>query len=484
MQAAEAKKAEQLRKQSRAEAADSETAALDSRIQALRRVLVDGVRSAPPLHLSTLRRRTSAAVLDLAEDAHPVAMPVWQEPAPPGVVASWFGARRRFEQARDAAAQRFALDTRQAEADEAARQKRVGARRRQHTEERRRVEAAAAEYNRSLDQVASGAAARIPEAVQRLAEIVLERLPQPPEFPRRHELLISPDGKHLVVRWQLPDTSVVPEHRAVHYLPTKDERRLLPRPVKESAALYRSVVAQVAVLVVRCLLVSDPGLDRVTFSGHVDKVDPATGEDTYPCLLSLAIDRLALPADERMLRDGFDAEACVTALGALVSGHPYAREPVEPFLDFDLTRFSFVEGRNAVSTLDSRPNLLQISPSLFEHLVRQVLTQKGDEGWTTTESNDSGIDAVLTNRSKVMGGLSVVQAKRYKPGSKIGPSHIRELAGAMEEKKAGWGILVTTSSFTAGSEQKAKEHGRMQLINGVELCWLIKDRTGKDVLIG
>lgn len=222
----------------------------------------------------------------------------------------------------------------------------------------------------------------------------------------------------------------------------------------------------------------------MTFSGHVEGVDPATGVDTYPCLLSLAVDRAALPPDENLVRDGFDPEVCVTALGALVSQHPYAQEPVEPFLDFDLTRFAFVDGLDAVSTLDSRPNLLEVSPSLFEHLVRQVLMQKGDEGWTTTESNDAGIDAVLVNRSTLMGGLSVVQAKRYNPSTKIGPSHIRELAGAMEEKKAGWGILVTTSSFTAGSAQKAKEHGRMQLIAGDELCWLIRERTGKDVLIG
>jgi restriction system protein len=281
-----------------------------------------------------------------------------------------------------------------------------------------------------------------------------------------------------------PEQAVVPEHRAVQYLPTKDEKRSVGRPSKDAAALYRRVVAQASLLVVRSLLVSDPALDKVTFSGHVDTVDPASGEDAYPCLLSLVVDRDALPRDENLVRDGFDPEAAVTAMGALVSAHPYAQEPVEPFLDFDLTRFAFVDGLDAVSSLDARPNLLDISPSLFEHLVRQVLIQKGDEGWTTTESNDSGIDAVLVNRSTIMGGLTVVQAKRYRPGSKIGPSYIRELAGAMEEKKAGWGILVTTSSFTAGSEQKAREHGRMQLIRGDELCWLIKERTGKDVLIG
>jgi hypothetical protein len=43
----------------------------------------------------------------------------------------------------------------------------------------------------------------------------------------------------------------------------------------------------------------------------------------------------------------------------------------------------------------------------------------------------------------------------------LGPNHIRELAGTLEEKKAGWGILITTSRFTAGSDKgsRAWAHG-------------------------
>ena len=63
-------------------------------------------------------------------------------------------------------------------------------------------------------------------------------------------------------------------------------------------------------------------------------------------------------------------------------------------------------------------------------------------------------------------------------------SHVRELAGAMEEKKAGWGILITTSRFTPICEQKAREHSRMELIDGNRLVWLIKEHLGKKVLIG
>lgn len=45
-------------------------------------------------------------------------------------------------------------------------------------------------------------------------------------------------------------------------------------------------------------------------------------------------------------------------------------------------------------------------------------------------------------------------------------------------------MLVTTSRFTAGCDQKVRDHGRMQLIDGNRLIWLIKDYLGKEVLIG
>jgi restriction system protein len=54
----------------------------------------------------------------------------------------------------------------------------------------------------------------------------------------------------------------------------------------------------------------------------------------------------------------------------------------------------------------------------------------------------------------------------------------------MEEKRAGWGILITTSSFTSGCEQKAREHGRMELIDGQRLVWFIREHLGKEVVIG
>ncbi|MEA2959187.1 MAG: restriction system protein, partial [Alphaproteobacteria bacterium] len=172
---------------------------------------------------------------------------------------------------------------------------------------------------------------------------------------------------------------------------------------------------------------------------------------------------------------------CLRHLNALVSPHPYEVEPVTPIREFDLTRFAFVDGLDAVSRLDSRPDLMEMTPTEFEHFVRQVFEAMGMEGWTTERTGDDGIDAVVLNRDPIIGGLTVVQAKKY--SRVLGVSHIRELVGAMDEKRAGRGILVTTSWFTSGCWTKAKDNGRIELIDGARLVALTRDHLGKNVLI-
>ncbi|GAA5162033.1 hypothetical protein GCM10023321_46970 [Pseudonocardia eucalypti] len=165
-----------------------------------------------------------------------------------------------------------------------------------------------------------------------------------------------------------------------------------------------------------------------------------------------------------------------------MSRHPYEVEPVTPIREFDLTRFAFVDGLDAVSRLVSRPDLMEMTPTEFEHFVRQVFeSMEGIQGWTTERTGDDGTDAVVINRNSVVGGLTVIQVKQY--SRVLGLNHIRELVGAMDEKRPGRGILVTTSWFTSGCWTKAKENGRIELIDGARLVALTRETLGKDVLI-
>jgi restriction endonuclease Mrr len=80
--------------------------------------------------------------------------------------------------------------------------------------------------------------------------------------------------------------------------------------------------------------------------------------------------------------------------------------------------------------------------------------------------------------------MTVVQVKQYARNRTLGPAHIRELIGAMHEVKAGNGLLVTTSVFTSIAKTGADDFGRISLIDGNNLVFMIKRLLGKDVLIG
>jgi restriction system protein len=262
------------------------------------------------------------------------------------------------------------------------------------------------EHNRSIDVFAAGLRERKQEAVERYLGMVLAAVPLPSDFPRKAEVTYNPHGEQTVVRFELPGPNVVPAVRAVQFVQTKDELRELPRPPRETGELYRLVVSRVALLCLRDVFDADPAIQAVAFNGHVWATNPATGRREYPCLISLSVDRGTF--EQLVLRD-VKPDVCLRHLRALVSLHPYDLEPIRPIVEFDLSKYRFIEGLDAVSTLDSRPALMDMSPDEFEHLVRQVFEATGLEGWKTEHSRDDGVDAVMV--SKTPGGKMLSACK-------------------------------------------------------------------------
>jgi restriction system protein len=462
--------------------AEKKTAQLARTVEELETILRSGLRRPGRLDITSLYRTPNVPELELGALESRIFEPEFVPPLAPGALSKLFGGQGRYERELEVARQRHQNDLAAAQRAECDRLRQVAAKRREREATIRHLQAESQQHNDALAALERGVSARDKASVEQYLEWVLQAVPLPSGFPQRTEVIFSPAAEQAVVQFELPPREVVPTVRAYQYVQRSDEERASNRPPKEVAAVYRGAVSQVALLCLRNLFHSDDKLESIGFNGHVHAVNPATGVREFPCMVSVYIERKLFLPDENLA--AVTAEACLQRLGAIISPHPYEHEAIEPILDFDLSKFSFVEGLDAVATLDSRPNLLDMSPGNFEHLVRQIFVAQGAEGWTTTESNDDGVDAVIVNRTPLMGGLSIIQAKKYKPSRALGPNHIRELAGTMEEKKAGWGILITTSRFTAGCDKKAREHGRMELIDGNRLVWLIKEHLGKDVLIG
>jgi restriction system protein len=209
--------------------------------------------------------------------------------------------------------------------------------------------------------------------------------------------------------------------------------------------------------------------------------DRATGQAINPCLITFLATREqfdTLVLDEPQL----DPVRCLHHLNALVSPHPYDLEAVTPIIKYDMQQFKLVEEIGALGGLDSRPDLLALSPYEFERLIRQLIEAMGFKARRTQSSRDDGIDAVAFNESPLIGGLCVIQAKRYK--DTIPVEAVRALNGSMHEKKATTGIVVATSSFGKASYDFATNVGRIQLIDGRNLKALLREHLDLDVLIG
>lgn len=98
---------------------------------------------------------------------------------------------------------------------------------------------------------------------------------------------------------------------------------------------------------------------------------------------------------------------------------------------------------------------------LFEDFLGAYLPKIGlDEVEITQRSKDGGIDLKAVRKGiGDFGGLDsisyLIQAKRYKPSSKIGAPKIRELRGTLKEGNIG--LFITTSDYTAEAYEEARD---------------------------
>jgi len=317
------------------------------------------------------------------------------------------------------------------------------------------------------------------DAVISYCSLVLEASRYPEGFPQKFRLAYVPESRQLVVEYELPTTAVVPAGRAYRYVKASDTVSETARPLAQVKALYASAVAQVTVRTVHELLQADSGghVDTVVFNGVVDTTDPGSGRRVRPCLVTLRTTRgvfgeLDLAHVEPL--------ACLRHLSAAVSKSPAELVPVRPVLEFSMVDPRFVAETDALSELDQRPNLMELTPTEFEALIQNLLTKMGLESRQTRPSRDGGVDCVAWDPRPIFGGKVVIQAKRYK--NTVGVSAVRDLFGTLQNEGASKGILVTTSGYGQASFEFA-QNKPIELIDGANLLYLLAEHAGIEAKI-
>ncbi|WP_199828071.1 restriction endonuclease [Streptomyces sp. XY332] len=444
------------------------TAQLDSEVDALKGLLVAGCRT-PAFRISDLARSEQLEPFDPGALAQPVPMPrldQFQQQS-----SGWtLGSSHRAQAEREAHA-RYTQAWQAANAAEAQRQQQLAAYRQQYDRWAAEQLAGVRAHNSGLTELAAALRAGDAEAaVEYFSAALYASTAWPEALPRQVAAAYDPAARQLVLDWELPGYEVVPEARSVQYLPSTDQDRVKPRPVTERRALYRDLLAQCMLLVVRELYAADEFgvLDSVVVNGFVDCHDPATGQEARFVLSTVPAARSAFAG--LRLEQVSAVDCLVSGLGGLLSTRPDQLTAVRPGRRPDEVGGGVVSHGGQSGHGDDEPDLFAMDPIAFENLVAELFRAMGMEAVTTQRSGDGGVDVEALDPAPIRGGRIVVQVKRYR--NTVPPTAVRDLYGTVQDKGANKGVLVTTASFGPGSYTFA--NGKpLELVPGPDLVELL-----------
>jgi restriction system protein len=352
--------------------------------------------------------------------------------------------------------------------------------------EQRRLEALMAlkfsveKQNREVTTFRDAYRAGRPNAVVGYFEAIFDRSSYPDGFPRCRRIFFSPDSHQLIVDFQAPNIDdIIPSVERYKFVKTSNQVVEVKRSVKERHALYSSVIAQLALRQLHEAFRGDREeiVQVVVLNAFIDTIDPATGQRVKPYVVSLRTTREQF---EQLDLSNVEPHACLKRLSASVSRSPAELLAVKPIVDINMVDPRFVKETDVLSSLDQRPNLMELTPSEFESLTTNLFEKMGLEAKQTQASRDGGVDCVAFDPRPILGGKVVVQAKRYK--NTVGVSAVRDLFGTMMNEGASKGILLTTSGYGKAAYEFA--NGKpIELLDGSNLLYLLKEHAGVDAKI-
>ncbi|BDM70999.1 hypothetical protein HEK616_44860 [Streptomyces nigrescens] len=441
------------------------TEELDARVAALTGLLADGCR-APAFTAAALLRPERIEEFAPGALATPVPMPdPARYQAPPG---GWHLGAARRDRAQEEARARYEQDWYAAQSAEHQRQNQLAAYRRQYDQWAAGALDGIRQHNAGIEELLTGLRNGDAEAaVEYFSAALYASTAWPEGFPRRVTAAYEPTARQLVLDWELPGYAVVPETKAVRYQAGADQEKETARPAAQRRALYRDVLAQSMLLVLRDLFAADTygALDSVALNGFVDDVDPATGRPAQVYLATVMAPRGAFDA---LHLDRVSAVECLTdGLRGQLAARPDQRTAVRPGrLPDDVGGAGTVVSHGG----ETEPDLYEMDPIAFENLIAELFRAMGMQAVTTQRSGDGGVDVDALDPDPIRGGKIVVQVKRYR--NTVPPTAVRDLYGTVQSEGANKGVLVTTSRFGPGAHTFA--NGKpLSLIAGPELVDLL-----------
>lgn len=476
-QAAAEKADRQAYVESRIELADAMTAAVHEQEDELRHILVNLDQRSCALDFSSLTRRADYPVFDAQGYDENTTTPCADDFTPPplGVLQKLIpGAQARHAEAIAAGVRRFNEALSKHAAEEGERALKLASLQRKYEETCAKIRVEIERHNSEVDDLRRGYESHDPAAVVEYFKLVIAKAQPFEDAALSTRVAYTPESKQLVIQYEMPDQKCVPPECGYRYVKKSDSIAPLSRKASEVKALYREAICQLVCRVLKLIAYSDvaSAVDIVVVNGYVNTIDPANGRAIAPTIVSVRASRVEL---EKIDFNRVEASACLMNLRASVTRSAHELEPVRPIVDFNMVDSRFVDKDDILTSLDTRPNIAELTPSEFENLMTNLFEKMGLETRLTQASRDGGVDCVAWDMRPVIGGKVIIQAKRYK--NTVGVSAVRDLFGTMMNEGAAKGILVTTSGFGQSAYEFAKSKP-IELVTGSNLLAMLSDYAG------
>lgn len=480
---ADEKENKRLHVESQMEDAQSQNRELEEQVQALGKILTDGIRHNPVLDFAKLRTKPTYKPLDLGNFSLIEDPPRWDDyaPAKPNGMSNllpWV--KKKHAKEESLARQRFEAEAQARMSRNAMRQAEVKKRHDAHERVVEQAKREADEHNQQVEQLEAAFRAADPNAIASYFATVLESSPYPDGFPLATNAEYQAESKQLIVAYDLPEyDEIVPAVKSVRYEKKSDSIKESPRHESQRRTIYADAVAQTTLRSLHEIFASDTAgyVETVVFNGYVDSIDRGNGKPIRPCIITVRTTREIF---HDMDLANVEPLACLKSLNASVSKSAAELAPVRPVLELNMTDPRFVQEGDVLATLDQRPNLMDLTPGEFESLITNLFTTMGLESRQTQASRDGGVDCVAFDPRPIFGGKVVIQAKRYK--NTVGVSAVRDLFGTMQNEGASKGILVATSGYGKAAFEFA--NGKpIELLAGSNLLYLLKEHANIDAKI-
>jgi restriction system protein len=313
-----------------------------------------------------------------------------------------------------------------------------------------------------------------PVAIEYYSKNILENSEYHNKFPKQFELEYNPENQILLIDYQLPSLDDIPTLKEVKYIQTRDEFTEKHITNTQLNKLYDNILYQIPLRTIYELYNAHDidAIQAIIFNGIVHSIDPATGQETDSCVLSVQANKEEF---EEINLEMVEPKACFKKLKGVGSSKLHSLTPIPPIIKMNREDSRFIESYAVVDGIDEGYNLASMDWEDFENLIRELFEQAfaetGGEVKVTQASRDGGIDAVIFDPDPLRGGKIVVQAKRYT--NVVGVSAVRDLYGTLLNEGANKGILVTTSDYGPDAYKFADDKP-IQLLNGSNLLHLLE----------